>query len=177
MRRLSRSVHKRYPFADVDELESDGMLGLTRAAGRYVPMDASFRTYANRRVVGEMMDGLRRRPFWNRAQRRFTICLVDYGSSPEVDVRDGVTDPACLADVRSVPVDDVVVDLEREGTIRSLADSPRAGDMLVMVANDRDKQDAAAVLHVDPTTVSHHLAKIRSVWSYERMSARLYGWS
>lgn len=58
-RRLPRSV-------DQDELTSDGQLGLLIAAGRFDPTrGVPFRAYAYPRVLGAMIDGLRRRA-WGR---------------------------------------------------------------------------------------------------------------
>jgi len=47
---------------DREELESDAYMGLLKAAAGFDPgRGAGFRTYATRRIVGEMVDGLRQR--------------------------------------------------------------------------------------------------------------------
>ena len=56
---------------DVDELISDGMLGLLEATERFDPgRDVLFKTYAENRVRGAILDGIRNRDWAPRSLRR-----------------------------------------------------------------------------------------------------------
>lgn len=60
---LSRRLAMRLPgHVDVEELEADAYYGLLRAARSFDPTrGVAFRTYAARRIHGQMLDGLRER--------------------------------------------------------------------------------------------------------------------
>ena len=47
---------------DLDDLESDALLGFVQAANRFTPeKQVTFKTFATARIEGSMIDGLRRR--------------------------------------------------------------------------------------------------------------------
>lgn len=56
-------------FGRSPEVESDALLGLLRAAQRFDPSKSNFRTYVARRVLGEVLDGLRSRDHLPRSMR------------------------------------------------------------------------------------------------------------
>lgn len=62
-RKLASRLARRLPrHVDQEELESDACLGLLEAACAFDPArGVKFRTYATRRIVGKMLDGLRQR--------------------------------------------------------------------------------------------------------------------
>ena len=88
------------PSVEYDDLVQDGMLGLLDARKRYRPeTGTAFPTFANRRIRGAMLDGLRREA-WPRVMRAYRRELnaataelqEDLGRAPtpeEVSVRTG----------------------------------------------------------------------------------------
>jgi RNA polymerase sigma factor (sigma-70 family) len=62
-RRLARQLRGRLPdCVDVEELESDAYYGLFKAAKKFDPArGVPFRSYAAKRIIGQMLDGLRER--------------------------------------------------------------------------------------------------------------------
>ncbi len=74
---------------ELDELISSGLWGLYQAATRYNPdRQASFATFARKRIIGAMYDGLRRHGALPRGRGR--RCLL-------AEPADGCDDPAPLA--------------------------------------------------------------------------------
>jgi len=67
LRRFDRHAARR---VDRDEMINDGILGLAEALERYRPGEGcSFRTYAGKRILGAIRDGLRARDRTPRMQR------------------------------------------------------------------------------------------------------------
>lgn len=70
VRGVAREIAQRMPV-EVDELIADGYLGAVKAAKAFDPKRGwEFRTYAQHRVRGEILDGLRRMDYISRDTRR-----------------------------------------------------------------------------------------------------------
>ncbi len=64
-------AHRRQLVLDVEDLAVAGVLGLMDAAGRYDPRHGSqFKTYAEFRIRGEIVDEIRRQDWMGRTERR-----------------------------------------------------------------------------------------------------------
>jgi RNA polymerase sigma factor for flagellar operon FliA len=72
VRSLARRAHRRCPpSVMIDDLESDGYLGLVKAVARYEDQrGAALSTYATYAIKGAILDGLRRQDFISRHFRR-----------------------------------------------------------------------------------------------------------
>jgi RNA polymerase sigma factor for flagellar operon FliA len=72
VRQVARGMHERLPrHVELEELVSAGMLGLVDAAARYCPdRNVQFRSYAQFRVRGAILDSLRSLDWGPRALRR-----------------------------------------------------------------------------------------------------------
>src|SRR5689334_5352860 len=59
---VARSFHNRLPAnVDLDDIVGDGSVGLAEAAQRFSPWrGTSFRTFAKYRILGAIVDGLRK---------------------------------------------------------------------------------------------------------------------
>src|SRR4051794_10480205 len=69
--RHAKRLRTRLPVSvEVDDLTSDGTLGLLDAIERYVPGKSSFKTFSSKRIRGQMLDGLRSRDPVSRQTRR-----------------------------------------------------------------------------------------------------------
>jgi len=62
--------------ADLDDLQSFARMGLKRAAERYLPGRAKFRTFASRHIHGAITDGLREFNWWGRGGYRHGMTRV-----------------------------------------------------------------------------------------------------
>jgi RNA polymerase sigma factor for flagellar operon FliA len=64
-------AHRAHQILDVEDLYVVGMMGLMDAARRYNPQrDVLFKTYAEFRIRGEIIDELRRQDWLSRSERR-----------------------------------------------------------------------------------------------------------
>jgi len=64
-------AHRAHQILDVEDLFVVGMMGLMDAARRYNPQrDVLFKTYAEFRIRGEIIDELRRQDWLSRSERR-----------------------------------------------------------------------------------------------------------
>jgi RNA polymerase sigma factor for flagellar operon FliA len=71
VKNAAERLHRRLPQSvEVDDLASDGFLGLLDAIESFDPEKALFSTYAALRIQGSMMDGLRSRDSISRTTRR-----------------------------------------------------------------------------------------------------------
>src|SRR5436305_13874575 len=62
VQKQARHLHAKLPVSvELDDLTSDGTLGLLEAIDRYIPGRSSFATFSPRRIRGAMVDGLRAR--------------------------------------------------------------------------------------------------------------------
>jgi RNA polymerase sigma factor FliA len=65
-----RLLRRLPPSVEMDDLVSDGVIGLMEALDRFDPSKAKLRTFAARRIRGAMLDGLRSRDPISRSTRR-----------------------------------------------------------------------------------------------------------
>ena len=91
-RGCARRMARRFPHADLADLESDALVGLWQAAQRYDPaVGVQFRTFAKHRVGGEMVDGVRRRfgrdtpKTYGRVVEDLDVVLIDGFEGQTVD--------------------------------------------------------------------------------------------
>jgi RNA polymerase sigma factor for flagellar operon FliA len=72
VRYIALRISSRLPASvEIDDLVNDGILGLLDAVQKYDPVrGVRFRTYAERRVRGAILDGLRQRDWQSRSVRR-----------------------------------------------------------------------------------------------------------
>ena len=73
VRLLARRIHGRLPEnVNLDDLVSNGVVGLISAIDRFDPSrDVQLSTYAQHKINGEILDGLRRLDWASRPQRKF----------------------------------------------------------------------------------------------------------
>ncbi len=107
---LAASLHqKRFPMVPVEELSSDGYIGLLGAIEGYNPnRGAKFETFAGFRVIGAMTDGMRERDWRTRRSRERdelieshqTTFAVEHGRPPtteELAKSLNISEKKCLA--------------------------------------------------------------------------------
>jgi RNA polymerase sigma factor for flagellar operon FliA len=122
---IARSMHKHLAksvLASYGDLVGWGMLGLLDAAKRYgEQVDATFATYASRRIRGAIFDGLRevdpigrtwrkRVHAWKDTEARLAFELGRMPERREIRQAMGgrVTESEILAEIRHVPIEDVL---------------------------------------------------------------------
>ena len=165
VRGLARTAKQRSgPWANVDDLEGDGLVALVQVAKRYDPHNvqgASFRTYASDRIVGAMIDGLRT---WHGTRSKYRKSMVSLDSSRFRGLVNETSPDTPIARrhlTRGTVVDnhdDFELDLTLDGRLTDPADQ-----MIValLALEGLDKQEVAAVFQVTPAAISHRLARIR----------------
>jgi len=62
-------VRKMPGWISRDDMAADGILGLWKAYLNYDPRKGTFQSYARRRILGEILDGLRTRSKWKRKRK------------------------------------------------------------------------------------------------------------
>jgi RNA polymerase sigma factor for flagellar operon FliA len=79
VRYLAQRTHKRLPHGvELEDLIHDGVVGLLDAVEKYDPgRGVKFRTYAETRVRGAILDGLRRRDWRTRSAREHQRVLTE----------------------------------------------------------------------------------------------------
>ena len=71
VRIIARRVHERLPsHVDLEDLVSDGMLGLLNAVDGFDPGKGTFKTYAACKILGSILDSLRRADWASRGTRK-----------------------------------------------------------------------------------------------------------
>lgn len=145
---------------DRDALESDAMLGLVYAARAYDPSrGATFATYAQQRIVGTMLDGLRNRTGGRGQYRKLRRML-------------SLSMPLCQGDGRIAALQDTLADrqepvelhLERKEHIQWLMSElkPITGLMVrQFYFEGMTQQQIGIALGITPATVSHRLKAAR----------------
>ena len=118
VRRIANQMVRRMPSnVDAQDLIQTGMLGLLEAATRYeCRRDASFATYAKRRIRGAMIDSLRRCDWGTRQLRRRLRDIDD--ARQRIEGRTGEAAKArAIADALKAPVKDASLEENNEGDL------------------------------------------------------------
>lgn len=159
-------MKRRVPAAEYDDLVGDGMVGLVQASRRYDwRAGVAFRSYAARRIMGEMFDGIRRlgplpRSDWRRvadADDDFeapTVLSLSQQNQAGEELVERVPSQALSTD------DEAVAHELVEGIMQLPA---REAALLARhVLLGEDEADIAASLGVSPSRVSQIVVRART---------------
>ncbi len=164
---VARRVARAYPKADVEELISDGCVGLIRAVDLFDPTrGVVIEAYARRLIIGAIFNGLRKRdPLTSRVRRalreteeeRYRIA-ADRGTMPtmvEMEQRDKK-----LSAVRTKAMQRSVVSL----------DAPLPSGVTIGASNEKDPETIA----VERTLITAALTAINTLPARQREVMMLY---
>lgn len=164
---VARRVARAYPKADVEELISDGCVGLIRAVDLFDPTrGVVIEAYARRLIIGAIFNGLRKRdPLTSRVRRalreteeeRYRIAATR-GSMPtmaEMEQRDKK-----LSAVRTKAMQRSVVSL----------DAPLPAGVTVGASNEKDPETLA----IERTLITAALTAINTLPARQREVMMLY---
>lgn len=146
---IAWSIAKRTPAA-MDDLVSDGYLGLIKAAESFDGIRASFKTFAGYRIRGEILDGMRTRARWEGWMRTHVaatfVPLVEV-----IDEREGPFDRACRRERCA----------QTEARLR-----PRQVRIFRMVQHGYTYPEIGVRLGVSPTRIAQlmHVVRRATLW-------------
>ena len=164
---VARRVARAYPKADVEELISDGCVGLIRAVDLFDPSrGVVIEAYARRLIIGAIFNGLRKRdPLTSRVRRalreteeeRYRLA-ADRGTMPtmaEMEQRDKK-----LSSVRTKALQRSVVSL----------DAPLPGGVTIGASSEKDPETIA----IERSQISTALIAINTLPARQREVMMLY---
>lgn len=160
-RKLAFCLARTLPrFVDADALESDAMLGLVQAARTFDPdRGVSFATYANRRIRGAMLDGLRERQHLRQTEIPIVFVSLDNPIGSDDDGR-----PATLGDVLpngKEPVGAAAESREEVAKLLRPLDPRDAQSMQDRYLYGATQQDIALRRGLSPSRISQRLKESR----------------
>jgi RNA polymerase sigma factor for flagellar operon FliA len=116
---------------DFDDLVGDGLLGLIEAVDRFDPgHEVRFKTYAESRIRGAILDGVRGRDWAPRSMRRAARKLDDAIAAVERRTQDAATDEAIA--------DELGID---ENELHALYQQARGVRLGALPSNDEEGRD------------------------------------
>ena len=172
--RVARAVKRRTPRAEVDDLISDGRLGLIEAAMSFDPtVGAPFPSWAASRIHGAMIDGLRRRVFGGRSAARLGMSVTSL-DAPHGDGRDLLGE--MIADPRAgiAEIVEAREDLGEASDVKDTLDALHVRTLALTVCELR-AIEGVALGETSAETAARLLVSLETVKSQRASAARKLG--
>lgn len=175
---VERMVPQVPSYVSRDEIRSAAMLGLVDAAERFDPgRGILFKTFAERRIRGAILDEVRRMDWFSRSLREKHVRISRTRENLEKQLGRAPEDEE-LAEELGVSLDayhDLLCEVSRLGYI-SLNDSlDDSADNRCMIDNLKDESAISPLAHLEETELRKEMAEqIRSLAEKERLVIALY---